>query len=263
MLQRLEEFYDAVPRARARTEAVGALTLFVRLGAGWPYYARPARGGPPPGPADVQAVLQRQRELGVPQALEWVDDLAPALTPAARAAGLVVRHCPLLVLDGAPRAPVVDAELRVLTGDEPDLAAVEAVPHVGFGAGIGTRVGTAGVAARDAAAAEADEERLRLLRAALHEGSAARVAADDARLGPVSSGGYQHALGVAEIVGVATLPVARRRGLAGAVTARLAALAGERGLGTVFLSAQDEDVARVYQRIGFVRVGTAATAEAT
>ena len=78
----------------------------------------------------------------------------------------------------------------------------------------------------------------------------------------MSTGGYQHALGVAEVVGVATLPTARRRGLGGAVTARLATLALERGLGLVFLSAQDDDVARVYERIGFRRIGTVGLAEA-
>ena len=81
------------------------------------------------------------------------------------------------------------------------------------------------------------------------------------RSGCVAVGGYQHALGVAEIVGLATLPALRRRGLAAAVTARLAVLAAERGLATVFLSAQDDDVARVYERIGFTRIGTAGLAE--
>jgi hypothetical protein len=37
----LEKYYDDVPRSGARAEDFGALTLFVREGAGWPYYARP------------------------------------------------------------------------------------------------------------------------------------------------------------------------------------------------------------------------------
>jgi GNAT superfamily N-acetyltransferase len=39
--------------------------------------------------------------------------------------------------------------------------------------------------------------------------------------------------------------------------------ARERGVETVFLSAQDDAVAHVYERVGFVRVGTACIAEAT
>ena len=138
MLQRIEAFYDAVPRAGARAERVGPLTLFVREGVGWPYYARPGRQAGPITADDVAAVRRRQVELGVPQALEWVEDLAPTLAGAAQAAGLVVRHCPLLVLSGAPVATEVAASARVLSGDEPDLAVAEAVAHVGFGAGIGT-----------------------------------------------------------------------------------------------------------------------------
>ncbi len=67
--------------------------------------------------------------------------------------------------------------------------------------------------------------------------------------------------GVTEIVGVGTLPSARRRGLALAVTAALVADARARGVGTVFLSAGDEDVARIYARLGFRRVATALIAE--
>ena len=38
--------------------------------------------------------------------------------------------------------------------------------------------------------------------------------------------------------------------------------ARERGLETVFLSAQDDAVARIYERVGFERVGTACIATA-
>lgn len=41
---RIEEYYDAAPRTAARAEDFGALTLFVRDGEGWPYYARPTLG---------------------------------------------------------------------------------------------------------------------------------------------------------------------------------------------------------------------------
>jgi predicted GNAT family acetyltransferase len=50
-------------------------------------------------------------------------------------------------------------------------------------------------------------------------------------------------------------------GLGGAVTATLAREALRRGVQTVFLSASDDDVARVYARLGFQRIGTAMIAE--
>jgi predicted GNAT family acetyltransferase len=49
--------------------------------------------------------------------------------------------------------------------------------------------------------------------------------------------------------------------LGAAVTALLAADARERGVQTVFLSASDDAVARIYARIGFRRIGTAMIAE--
>ena len=67
--------------------------------------------------------------------------------------------------------------------------------------------------------------------------------------------------GAAEITGVGVLPASRRQGLGAAVTALLARDAVERGVETVFLSASDNAVARVYARIGFREIGTAMIAE--
>jgi predicted GNAT family acetyltransferase len=66
---------------------------------------------------------------------------------------------------------------------------------------------------------------------------------------------------VAEVAGVATLPSARRRGYASQLTATLARHALENDVHLVFLSAGDDDVARLYSRVGFRRVGTACIAE--
>ncbi len=106
-----------------------------------------------------------------------------------------------------------------------------------------------------------DPARLVALRAALAEGRQARVVARTAD-GPVGVGGYQAVDGVAELVGIATLPSVRRRGVAAAVSAELARVARARGHDVVFLSAQDDDVARVYERAGFRRLATACIAGA-
>jgi predicted GNAT family acetyltransferase len=66
---------------------------------------------------------------------------------------------------------------------------------------------------------------------------------------------------VAEIVGVATLPSARGRGYASQLTATLAGRLLATGVDLVFLSAGDDDVARLYTKVGFRRVGTACIAE--
>ena len=78
---------------------------------------------------------------------------------------------------------------------------------------------------------------------------------------PVAGGGHSPRGTVTEITGVATLPAYRRRGIGAAVTDALCRDAAGRGVGMVFLSAGSGDVARVYQRVGFARVGTACIAE--
>ena len=78
---------------------------------------------------------------------------------------------------------------------------------------------------------------------------------------PVAVGSHQPVGAVTEVVGVATLPAVRRRGLGLAVTSLLVEDAARRGIATAFLSAGDDAVARVYARLGFRRVGTACIAE--
>ncbi|MFD3697616.1 GNAT family N-acetyltransferase [Streptomyces sp. NPDC058646] len=260
-LSQLERYYDAAPRAGgARAEDFGPLTLFVQEGAGWPYYARPALGGSGATAADVERVRARQRELKVPEAFEWVAETSPWLRAAAEAAGLHVHEHPLMVLDPAAAALPAHPEVRLLGADDPLLTAAVTVPALAFAA-PGTAVGEAGPA--ELAAATADPEvSARRDRVSGMLASGRTVMAAAARDGVVLCSGQYNPVGdTAEVVGVGTLPSARRRGLALAVTAALVARARARGIRTVFLSAGDEDVARVYARAGFRRVATALIAE--
>jgi GNAT superfamily N-acetyltransferase len=261
LLLRLESFYDAVPRQGARAEVIGPLVLFVREGAGWPYYARPVRPDVQVGGDDVRDVLGRMDELGIPHQLEWVHDLTPSLTQAVQDAGLTLQLCPLMLLepDDLVVPEVAGVRVEVMGADDPDVALADACAHVAFGAGIGTAVGEGGVAERDATAAELEPARVERLREGIRSGEQVRaVARTDA--GPVAAGGYQHAAGVAEVVGIGTLPSSRRRGIGAALAGVLAREAFAGGQHTVFLSAQDEDVARVYERVGFRRRGTSGIA---
>ncbi len=260
LLDRLERFYDAVPRDRAHAEEFGGITLFVREGAGYQFYARPRLGGPEPTPADVDAALARQRELGVPEAFEWVHDLNPELLPVVRDRGLVVLEAPLLVLDELrpteKGARVLDPHSASFADD---MAACIAVAHLGFGE-PGTAVGRAGPRDLDITPIPADELAVRLRRALSR--SSVTALAESTVEGPLASGQYQRVDDVAEVVGVATVPSARRRGLGAAVTATLAGHALDHGVEVVFLSAGSDDVARVYESVGFARVGTACVASA-
>jgi ribosomal protein S18 acetylase RimI-like enzyme len=266
LLDLLEWYYDAVPRHGARVEDFGGLTLFVREGEGWPFYARPAREwSGAVSAADVTRVRVRQRELGIPESFEWVAETTPALRDAVEESGLVVHEHPLMVLDPDAPTPAGDdlsggLSARTVGPDDPVLPSALAVPHLAF-AEPGTRIGVAGAAElAEAVRARADDGSVEHVVARIRAGltAVAAVVEDGTAL---CAGQHQPVGAVSEIVGVGTLPTARRRGLALAVTAALVADARSRGVETVFLSAGDDDVARIYSRLGFRRIATALIAE--
>jgi GNAT superfamily N-acetyltransferase len=238
-------------------EEHGPLRLFISEGVPWPYYARPAGGDV--SAEDVRTMRRRQWELGIPETFEWVVDLAPTLAPAAREAGLNVMEVPLMALDRPLDAPPIDATVRRLDPEDPALAASRAVADIAFGV-PGTARGEAGPAERDTAVASFPEPQLAAVRRRMAGGLTVTIVAEDSS-GLLAVGSHQPVGGVTEVVGVATLPSARRRGLGAAVTAALVADARRGGADIVFLSAGSEDIARVYGRLGFERVGTAGLAE--
>jgi len=261
---KLEGYYDAVPRATARVEAHGSLTLFIRNGIGLPYYGRPTLGyDKPVTTADLRALLARQHELGLPQTLEWVHETTPSLTPAANETGLSIHEHPLMVYEH-PADPV-DASnrslsARVLGAEDPALPSAIAAAHLAFSE-PGTAVGSIGRPELAGKAAELGLDGwLDTLTLRIRAGRTIVAAAfeDDVA---VCSGQHNPLGTTTEIVGVGTLPSARRRGLAHAVTTALVTEARLRGVETIFLSAGDQDVARMYGRIGFRRIGTALIAE--
>ncbi len=253
----IETYYDAVPRASAAVEQIGPFTLFVSC-APFPFYARPRPDATDIGPAEVAAVRDRQRGLGVPEAFEWVEELRPELTALLRSTGLVVHRLPLMVHRGGD-APSVPPEvlIRMLTADDADLPSVQTAIGLGFTA-PGTAVGPVGEDERRAAETVAVES---------HEALRRRIAAGAVALagafttaGAVAGGSHSPRGRVTEITGVATLPAYRRRGIAAAVTAGLTSDAHRRGVRTCFLSAGSPAIARVYTHAGFSRVGTACVA---
>jgi predicted GNAT family acetyltransferase len=66
---------------------------------------------------------------------------------------------------------------------------------------------------------------------------------------------------VVELVGIGTAAAARGRGLGAALTALLARAARAAGAEVVFLAAGDDTATRVYERVGFRRVGECGIAE--
>ena len=243
-LELIERYYDTVPRVAARTEEVGPFTLFVADGStGWQFYARPRLGLADDITADdVRRVLARQQELGVPRAVEWVDETTPSLLPAVREAlpGVEVEVVPLMV--AGPDLPArngAPGRREVLRGDSADLALVVGAIGAGF-EGTDT-VQPGGVGARP-----------RLL----DDGSLVMVAAYDGP-GAVVGGGSASPRGdVAELMGIAVIGSARGQGFGTAITTALRDECRARGVRTVFLTAASDEATSIYRAVGFERIAT-------
>jgi hypothetical protein len=239
----LEEYFDASPRSAADVETVGPFTLFVGRGA-WGYYARPCLGQTATVTVnDVEALLQRQRALDVPQEIEWQPGVTPSLADACRGAGMAVHTFALMAHDGSHPADGAGDPGVSIAGPDDDLAALLSVQQQGFGG-----------------AEQVDPGAVEVLRRRVMAGTTRVAVGGDGA--PVCVGMHQPIGLVSEVVGVATLPAQRRRGWAGRVTRALMADARELGVGTVFLCAADESVANVYRRVGFRQVGLVCAAEA-
>jgi GNAT superfamily N-acetyltransferase len=258
----IDTYLDAVPRSSAEALDLGPFTLFRSVGP-WPYYARPRRGlSEPIHATDVLLLREEQRTRGVPEAIEWVHSLTPSLAEAAATAGLEVAEYPLMVLERrsfTPASPPDGVTVRLLAPDDELFEAAHAVASVGFGV-AGTSVGSQGAAERDAAALATAPALIEYRRLRHVEGLSHSVVAVSGE-GAIGIGTHQPVGHVTEVVGVATLPAWRRQGIGVAVTSLLVADAYERGIDTVFLSAGDADIARVYARLGFRRIGSAGGAE--
>jgi ribosomal protein S18 acetylase RimI-like enzyme len=264
LIEMVDGHLDAAPRFSADAVDAGAFTLFVSR-TPWGYYARPAlRLGRRIASADLAILAERCAELGVGLDIEWVNQARPELEQLAIDFGLRVQPRALLVADPAEvhAAPAQDVRIRIVAHDDPELPAGRAVAEVSF-CFAGTAGGAPGPAERDEARAALSPELIAHLRRRARLGlNVTALAVNDAD-GVVATGSYQPIEQTAELVSVATLPCARRRGIAAALTASLAQDALDRGVGTLLLTASDDDVARIYERVGFRRVGVAFEAHAT
>jgi GNAT superfamily N-acetyltransferase len=269
LLDRIERYFLLAPLADARVQHVGPLEVPIGTPE-WPHPARPLPGREGAVRVeDVRAAVALQERAGLPASLEWLGDRCRGLAGVARSAGLVVDELPLLVA-ADPVAVLLPAGVRLyLVGaDDPRLglyqrlaalafAAPSRLPTVPAGAGRATPdVALGDPGPGDVPPTEALRERVAAGRTVM------MVAVDDGE--PVAIGSHQpvevDGSEISEVVGVATLPRFRGRGLGAAITSALAEHARQTA-DLVFLSAGDDDVARVYERAGFARVGTSCLAE--
>jgi ribosomal protein S18 acetylase RimI-like enzyme len=263
LLQTLTRYHDVAPRSVLRAEPLGSFVLFFsEEPLGWRYCARPALGAGSIEPGDLAAVRARQRDLGIPEVFEWIEETTPWMGAVMAAAGMAVVSHPLMVLAPKVELPAVELtgiELSLVHAGDPDLARIGAVANVAFASPDPAAAGAPGLEALEAARAERDPATVEIERRHLRSGVIVRAVARIEGV-PVATGGVQPFEDVANIVGVATLPAFQRRGLGQAISALLVRHALGQGARVVSLTAASNDVARMYAGVGFRRVGSSCMA---
>ena len=258
LLDCVERYFAAAPLPDARITEVGGLDVPIGP-ASWPYPARPRPGGVPVTADDVRAAATLQADAGLPVALEWILERGPKVAAAARATGLAVEELPLLVAaDPVELLLPHGVRLYVVGADDPDLPRYERVAAIAFAQPGGrheVREGpldsTPEATARTAVLRERIAAGRTVMMVAVEHGEPVAVGSHH----PVDLDGEE----VSEVTGVATLPRLRGRGLGAGLASALVAHARETAE-LVFLTAGDDDVARVYERVGFARLATSAVA---
>jgi predicted N-acetyltransferase YhbS len=259
LLDCIERYFAAAPLPDARIEAVGGLDVPIGDPV-WPYPARPRAGGAPVTADDVRAAVALQKASDLPPALEWVPERSAQTAAAARAAGLTVEELPLLVaVDPVELLLPVGVRLYLVGADDPRLPLYQRVAATAFAnPGGAADVGDVPLDSSPEATA-----RTAVLRERIAVGRTVMMVAVENGM-PVAVGSHQPVdIGdaeVSEVVGVATLPRLRGRGLGAGLASSLAAHATETA-DMVFLAAGDDDVARIYERVGFARLATTAVAD--
>ena len=194
-----------------------------------------------PSPADVAALISAYEARGLAPRLEYVARLAPLVESALTAAGFAVEgRFPVMVCTpgGEKALPIPEnIELVVPTSDS-ELRDTVTVQHEAYG---------------ESAPSCEDVDRLR---ESLTMGAIA-VLARDATTGEPAGAGQLTVPGemTTEIAGIGVRASFRRRGIAGALTARLLREAFAAGVSVAFLTPGHDEEARIYSRAGFVPVG--------
>jgi predicted GNAT family acetyltransferase len=204
-------------------------------------YAIPEPGATPSA-ADVAALVRAYREQERKPRLEYIAASAPAVERALLTAGFVAENRPALMacVHGAARHLLPpQGIILVRPSSDDDMLAVSAVQREAFG--------------DPTPAVPADIDNMR----AHIQGGAIVVLACQDSTGEAAGAGECTPLerGVTEIVGIGVRRNYRRRGIASAVTVRLARDSFNLGATLAWLTPGDEDAQRIYARAGFQPIG--------
>lgn len=242
----IEERIQAAIRADAtrgrEVERIGPFVATFNRTTENPYlnYAIPEPGAAPSA-SDVEKLVDAYARRGRTPRLEYVPGLAPAVEPVLLEGDFAVEdRLPLMTCTGRPKvsAPPGIELVHAVTAE--DIRGAATAQWEAYG-----EEGSPG------------EGWLRGLAGSIEAGGLL-VLARDAETGDPAGGGQCTAPhdGATELTSIGVRPMYRRRGIAGAMAAWLAATVLDRGTKLVFLMAHGEPEAnKIYAPIGFARIG--------
>lgn len=235
----IQSYLRAAASRRRDAEQIGPFLVTFDQHSDNPYrnYAIPDDGAAP-SLTDVQALIAAYERRGRTPRLEYVAASAPTAEAALLAGGFTVEgRLPLMTIspDAAGDLPVPPGIEFVLPATEDDLLATATVQNEAYG---------------EPTTSQHDVERLQ---ATLAAGGIVVLARSTATAEPIGAGlcSVPHD-GATEIAAIGVIPPYRRRGVAGALCARLLREAFAAGVTTPFLMAGHEAEERIYARAGFV-----------
>lgn len=246
-IDRLQAYFRQIARQQYETVPVPGFTLFFHPADGLPFFNYAIPNGPLVADLDAALLLLRAEFSARRRRprFEFVEECAPALAPALRAAGFSEEARQQLMIctseswRSAPTVPGLEiAELsRASTAEE--IQVFLTLQRRGFDPGSRN---------------PSTEEEARRFLGTLGAGRAF-VARLEGR--PAGAGMYSSPLDrITEVVGLATLEPYRRRGIATALAAQAVSSALASGVEVVCLTAADARAGRVYERVGFVPCAT-------
>ncbi|XZN90536.1 MAG: GNAT family N-acetyltransferase [Microcoleus sp.] len=242
MNSRIQSYLRFAASQQRDTEQIGPFLATFSSHSANPYlnYAIPDEGATP-SVAHVNGLIAAYSGRGRKPRLEYVAKLAPAVEDALISAGFTIEgRLPLMICTpGSEKLLPVPPEIElILPVSEAEMFATVAAQNEAYGEG---------------APSPEDVDSLRKTLAAGGIAILARVAAtgEPAGAGICTTPANQ----TTEIAGIGVRVPFRRRGIAGALTARLVREAFDAGVAVAFLMTLHEQEFRVYTRAGFCAIG--------
>ncbi|TAG16061.1 MAG: GNAT family N-acetyltransferase [Oscillatoriales cyanobacterium] len=243
MESRIQAYLRFAASQQRDTEHIGPFLATFSPHTTNPYlnYAIPEDGATP-SLADVNALIAAYSDRDRQPRLEYVTKLAPAVEEALISAGFTVEgRLPLMICTpGSEKLLPIPPEIElILPVSDDELLGTVAAQNEAYG---------------EAAPSPEDVDSLRKTLAAGGIAVLARVAATGEPAGAGICTPPQNQ--TTEIAGIGVPAAFRRRGIAGALTARLLREAFDAGVTVAFLMTLHEQEFRVYTRAGFSAIGS-------